>query len=163
VVTHDGGTYQARCDTARTPGHADWVCLAKPGTSGKDGKDARPFRVRGTYDVELCGAKTGVDTYKALDIVTLNRSWFISKSDNPGPCPGPDWQAGPAGTRGERGERGMRGERGEAGPAGVHVLAFEVDPSTYALKTVMSDGEPGPGVSLRPLFERFAGDYVRGG
>jgi hypothetical protein len=54
---------------------------------------ARGFRICGTYDVEK--------TYHALDVVTLNATWFAAKHDNPGPCPGAGWQAGPTGKRGK--------------------------------------------------------------
>jgi hypothetical protein len=70
---------------------------------------ARTFNIVGTYDAEK--------TYQALDVVALNSSWFVAKRDNPGPCPGDGWQAGPSGRRGPRGEaadnvevRGLRDE-----------------------------------------------------
>jgi hypothetical protein len=51
------------------------------------------FEIRGTYDPAA--------TYKKLDIVTLNASWFVARVDDPGPCPGPNWQSGPSGRRGK--------------------------------------------------------------
>jgi hypothetical protein len=37
VVGGDGALYQAQCDTAQSPPHADWHCVTR---AGRDGKDA---------------------------------------------------------------------------------------------------------------------------
>jgi hypothetical protein len=54
-VSHDGALWQARQDTATTPGSADWVCVARAG------RDAITPNVRDTFSID--------ETYKQLDIV----------------------------------------------------------------------------------------------
>lgn len=144
VVTHEGATYQARKDTAQPLGHADWVCLAK---GGRDGQDGRSLTIKGTYDPKA--------TYAELDVVTLNSTWFVAKKDKPGECPGQDWKAGPVGKRGEKGEKGDRGLKGDKGDVGVTMLEWRIDRSTYVATPVMSDGRDGPSLDLRILFEQF--------
>ena len=48
VVTHAGGTWQARKDTGKEPPHPDWILLAVPGRDGRDGVSISPT-VRGTW------------------------------------------------------------------------------------------------------------------
>jgi hypothetical protein len=122
----------------------------KPGERGADGahgNDGRSFVIRDTYDPN--------EAYKALDVVTLNATWFIARKDDPGACPGADWKAGPTGRRGEKGERGERGPRGELGQAGREVTAWEINRKDYSLVPTLSDGTKGPALSLRALFEQF--------
>jgi hypothetical protein len=153
VVTHNGGTYQAKKDTAKEPGHTDWACLAAAGENGVDGTNGvngRSFHIRGTHKPEL--------TYEALDIVTLNSTWFIARKDNPGACPGPDWQSGPVGRRGEKGERGQRGDRGERGLPGTNgreIVEWKVDRRDFTITPILNDGELGTSFDLRDLFEEF--------
>jgi hypothetical protein len=47
VVTHTGALWQARSDTAHAPPHSDWICLAR---AGRDGSDGRSPNVCCTYD-----------------------------------------------------------------------------------------------------------------
>jgi len=110
--------------------------------------------VRETYD-------PNVKDYKALDIVTLNSTWFVAKKDNPGICPGENWKAGPTGRRGEKGERGERGaagQRGEMGPAGKDFIDWEIDAKAYTITPVMSDGSRGPALPAFELFAQFNAD-----
>ena len=110
VVTHAGATWQALRDTGREPPSEDWICLAR---AGYDGVDGRSLQVRGTY--------TENGDYQALDVVALNGGSFIARCDNPGPCPGERWQLltkqGKQGPQGLRGEPGPRGLQGPPGPA----------------------------------------------
>jgi hypothetical protein len=145
VVTHRGGSYQAVRDTARIPGeHVDWVCLSAPGADGKNGRD---FRIRGTYEE---GAE-----YAALDVVTVNATWFVARQDAPGPCPGPGWKSGPVGKRGDKGERGLRGDRGAAGEAARDVMRYEIDRKAYTIVPMRDDGSAGAAIPVRELFEQF--------
>jgi len=151
VVCHEGSTYQAQCDTAATPGtHTDWVCLA---LGGRDGADGRSFNIRDTYD------PAGV--YRKLDVVTLNATWFVAKSDDPGPCPGSGWKAGPTAPRGKPGERGPVGANGPAGPAGNDgspgrdIVDWEINAHDYVATPIMSDGSRGASLKVRRLFEQF--------
>jgi hypothetical protein len=95
----------------------------EPGQSGDRGEPGEPGPIgnagatpqwRGTY----CDGTN----YKALDIVARNGGSFVALKDDPGQCPGDDWQAvslpGKRGDKGERGDKGAPGERGERGPAG---------------------------------------------
>lgn len=144
VVTREGATYQAKRDTAQTTEHGDWICLAR---AGLDGRDGRSWTIRDTYDPK--------QTYAAFDVVTLNSTWFIARKDNPGSCPGPDWKAGPVGKRGDKGERGEHGSKGDQGEIGITVLDWRIDRSAYTATPIMSDGTDGPSLTLRTLFEQF--------
>ena len=149
LVTHKGALWQAACDTAKEPGSsADWSCIAAAGAEG------RGLRIRGVY-------REGVE-YHALDVVTLDRAWLVAKCDAPGPCPGPNWLAGPIGKRGdkglpgERGPQGLKGENGKDGQdAKESVIDFKVDPRSYSLILIMSDGSIGGEISLRALFDQY--------
>jgi hypothetical protein len=149
LVTHKGALWQAACDTAKEPGSsADWSCIAAAGAEG------RGLRIRGVY-------REGVE-YHALDVVTLDRAWLVAKCDAPGPCPGPNWLAGPIGKRGdkglpgERGPQGLKGENGKDGQdAKESVIDFKVDPRSYSLILIMSDGSVGGEISLRALFDQY--------
>jgi len=143
VVTHNGATYQAKCDTAKEPSYSarDWLCLAAHGQDGK------PFNVCGTYSPS--------EDYKSFDVVACNKSSFVALKDDPGPCPGDGWQlmAG-AGSRGDRGDKGERGPEGKIGPE-VSIKSWEVDSDGYIAWPVMKNGEKGPPLELRDLFEKF--------
>jgi hypothetical protein len=151
VVAHLGGTFQAKCDTAKAPPHADWACIAAAG------RDARMPKVCGTY-------REG-ETYKYLDIVALNGGSFVARADDPGPCPGVGWQllvsAGRAGKPGPKGEHGEPGPRGERGPAGPSVLSGEIDRESYTMKLIMSDGSEVP-LHCRGFFEQYHSETSAG-
>jgi hypothetical protein len=150
VVTHGGGLYQALKDTGKIPGTNDWICLASPGANGKDGRDGEDgisLRIRETFDPE--------EKYSELDVVTLDQKWFVAKHDNPGICPGPGWKSGPGiGKTGKPGPQGERGLKGDAG-ATLEIVTWEINRETYEVAPIMSDGERGPVISLRNLFEQF--------
>lgn len=115
VVTHAGSAFQAIRDTGREPPHEDWICIAR---GGRDGADGRSFTVRGTWQ--------DGEAYQRLDVIALNGGSFAARKDDPGPCPGEGWQLiaaqGKAGKPGERGQA-LRGERGMAG---APVIAVDV-------------------------------------
>lgn len=114
IVTHDGATYQALCDTGRQPPHEDWACLAARGGNGADG---RSFTVRGTWSPD--------NTYEQFDVVVLNGASFVARKDDPGACPGDGWQLSASqGKRGQPGEPGGRGVKGDAGP---RVESIQID------------------------------------
>jgi hypothetical protein len=142
VVAHAGGAYQATRDTGQAPGHADWICLARPG------RDAGMPMVRGTF--------AEGETYAALDIVALGGSSFIARRDGPGACPGEGWQliasAGKPGKPGPKGDDGARGERGSTGPT---IIGWRIDREAYTAQPVMSDNSKAPMLELRALFEQF--------
>ncbi|WP_143198734.1 hypothetical protein [Bradyrhizobium sp. AS23.2] len=80
LVTHDGSTYQALCDTGRAPPDEEhWICVAAGGLDGLS------FRVKGTYQPG--------ERYSKFDVVALNGGNFVARRTNPGICPGDDWQA----------------------------------------------------------------------
>jgi hypothetical protein len=117
------------------------------GEPGRDGADGRSFNIRDTYDP--------AESYKQLDVVTLNATWFVARADDPGPCPGPGWKAGPTARRGEKGERGERGIRGEPGPPAPSIVEWDIRAKTYEAVPVLSDGTRGRPIALRALFEQF--------
>lgn len=148
VVLHMGSTYQARCDTARTPPHDDWALIAAKG------RDAAMPKIIGTY-------REG-ESYSFLNIVALNGSSFIARTDDPGPCPGEGWQLiasagrpGKQGPKGERGEAGLRGERGLPAPA---ILGWKIDRASYTATPIMADNSDVEPLQLRPFFEQFDGE-----
>lgn len=115
VITHDGSTYQAQCDTGRQPPHEDWCCLAMCGCDG------RSIVSRGTYE-PLC------TDYRKGHMVALGGASFVATKDDPGPCPGDGWQLVAAqGKRGNPGERGAPGAKGDRGLPGPSVLAAAIN------------------------------------
>jgi hypothetical protein len=149
VVTHNGATWQALRDTGRKPGEADWIMLARAGL------DAQPFNVRGTFSETIAD-------YKKFDVVALNGSSFVARSDKPGACPGPGWQLiasagrpGKPGPKGERGEKGLPGAQGQQGDAAPIILAWKIDRQNFSVTPIMSDASEVPPIELRDLFEQF--------
>lgn len=148
LVTHQGGTYQARCDTAKAPPNEDWVCIAACG------QNAVMPKIIGTY----CEG----EPYGFMNIVALNGSSFVARVDDPGPCPGEGWQLiasagkqGKAGAPGERGEAGLRGERGPAGEKAAAIVGWKIDRERYSATPIMSDNSEIEPLQLRSLFEQF--------
>jgi hypothetical protein len=107
--------------------------------------------VRGTYD--------GNEKYKHLDVVMVNGSSFVALKDNPGLCPGDDWQLlasrGSRGHHGPEGQRGLMGLRGERGAAAPTIQSWLLDRARYTATPIMSDGSRGSSLELRALFEQF--------
>lgn len=142
VVTHAGGTWQARCDTGREPPHGDWICLA---AAGRDGVDGRSPQVRDTWREDA--------DYAALDIVALGGNAFIARMDNPGPCPGDGWQLiAMRGKSGKPGEKGPKGEKGDQGNPGEPVISAEVADDGRVILT-NGDGSTVE-VDLYPLLDK---------
>jgi hypothetical protein len=132
--------------------HDDWLMLAAP---GRDGKDGRSFHIRGTYD-------EAIKDYVELDVAVLDGGSFAARKDNPGACPGPDWQLvsrqgarGIAGPKGERGPEGKAGADGKDGAPAPIIKGWRVERSKYLAVPVMSDGRDGPPLELRSLFAQF--------
>jgi hypothetical protein len=139
LVTHRGSTYQALCDTGRAPPHEEhWICVAAAGLDGLS------FRVRGTYQLD--------ELYSSLDIVALNGGSFVARCNNPGPCPGDDWQA--LCFQGKKGPVGPQGDRGERGLPGPSIKGCELEAERYALILNQSDGTS-IRIDLRPVFEAY--------
>jgi len=113
-VTRHGALWQAMVDTGKPPGADDWQCLAAAGSDG------RTPVMRGTYDP--------ADEYCYLDIVARDGGSSVALRDNPGECPGPDWQLVTApGKRGQKGETGDRGIQGVQGKSAAAPVAMTVD------------------------------------
>jgi hypothetical protein len=143
-VSHDGALWQAKKDTATTPGGDDWVCVA---CAGRDGTDGLSPNVCGTFDARK--------TYQELDIVALDGGMFIAKYDNPGACPGNGWQlAAKQGRTGKPGARGPRGDEGDKAEP-VTIISWQIDRSRYRASPLWSDGQVGPNLELRGLYEQF--------
>jgi hypothetical protein len=148
VVTCDGSLWQACRDTGQKPGHPDWLSLAVRGL------DARSPTVRGTYSVDA--------TYNPLDIVALNGGSFIARSDDPGQCPGENWQlltrqgkTGTAGEKGPPGDRGPKGEQGAPGAPAPRIKGWKLDPARYVATPLMDNGQEDAPLDLRKLFEAY--------
>lgn len=140
VVTHDGGTWQARCDTGRAPPHDDWCCLAR---SGRDGLDGASFKICGTWNAG--------DRYKALNVAILNGGAFVAKTDNPGTCPGPDWQMLAA--QGKQGRQGEKGPKGEKGDPGREVI--DIDMSDDGVVTLLRNDGSTIAKDWNPIFSKW--------
>jgi hypothetical protein len=151
VVTYLGACWQSVRDTGKEPGQSgDWQLVVAAGESG------RSMKMRGTYNP--------AEQYEALDVVSLDRSWFVARHDRPGICPGPDWQGGPSGKKGDKGlpgERGPQGVPGKDGTPAPEWVAVKIDRASYSLTAVMSDGSDGPTFSVRELFDQY--DFERKG
>jgi hypothetical protein len=148
VVLHTGALWQALGDTVHAPPHSDWICLARAGRNGSDGRSPN-----------VCDPYDAREKYERLDIVALDGAAFIARRDNPGLCPSDGWQLlskqGRPGHRGENGERGVRGEKGERGEPGATVVSWQLDRRRYRVSPLMSDGKVGPALELRALFEQY--------
>src|SRR5215472_12212840 len=66
VVSYDGSLYQARKDTAQLPDGADWICVAR---AGRDGCDGRTPNIYGTFNAH--------ETYARFDVVECDGASFI--------------------------------------------------------------------------------------
>jgi hypothetical protein len=94
--------------------------------------------------------------YREFDVVVNNGASFVCLKDEPGACPGEDWQMiARQGQRGVAGERGTPGERGPQGPPGVTIRSWTIDRKTYVATPVLTDGTLGPILALGALFEQF--------
>jgi hypothetical protein len=143
-------------------------------TTGRLGKRIRELEIelaqtRGALDIlrakgvpgalRVCGTYNPRSAYCFNDIVALNGGSFVARKDNPGECPGDDWQM-----IARQGQRGVAGERGPAGPAGrdgapsINIRGWKIDRATYTAVPVLSDGTLGPVLELRGLFEQFSQD-----
>jgi hypothetical protein len=147
-VSHDGALWQARKDTAQTPGGSDWICATRAG------RDAITPTVLGTYSVD--------ENYKLLDIVAMDGGAFIARKDHPGVCPGPDWQMiaqrGKPGRLGATGPRGPQGEKGEPGKDGAKTVSYQLDRAGYRMSPLLNDGTVGEMMEFRAFFEQFLVD-----
>jgi hypothetical protein len=107
---------------------------------------------------QIKGTFIEAEAYSFMDIVALNGSSFIARADNPGPCPGDGWQliasAGKPGKPGIKGDRGERGFVGERGPISPGIVSGEINPKTYVLKLIASDGAEII-IPCRGLFEQY--------
>jgi len=145
VVTYDGATWQAGCDTGRAPPHEDWLCLAQAGRNGADGAS---FKVCGTWNSNV--------QYSALDMVVLNGGAFVAKRHEPGACPGDGWQLmASQGKQGKPGERGPSGPKGDRGEAAAEIIGMELD-NTGLLTLLRSDGKIVT-CDFSPLLSRMMG------
>jgi hypothetical protein len=72
--------------------------------------------------------------------------------------PSEDWLPfsvrGPKGDKGETGPRGHRGDRGVTAQP-VTICSWLVDPERYRASPLLSNGQVGAMLELRPLFELF--------
>ncbi len=143
-VSHDGCLWQAKKDTAQAPGGADWLCVAR---AGRDGADGRTPNIRGTYNAHK--------TYEERDMVALDGATFISKYHDPGICPGEGWQLlAQQGKRGHRGERGPAGPKGEKGdPVMPKIVSTKID-QEFNLSILRSDNSLEI-IPLRAAFENY--------
>jgi hypothetical protein len=145
LVVHNGGTWHAKCDSAQMAGGSEYVCLAR---AGRDGADGRSLSLRGPYDMHA--------KYTNLDIVEYGGELFVALRDDPALCPGEGWQLlAPRGKTGEKGASGPRGQKGDPGPSGAKIHSWQLDREGYHVSPLMEDGTVGPILELRGLFEQY--------
>jgi hypothetical protein len=111
----------------------------------QDGCDGRSFRIRGTFNPR--------ERYKALDVVMLNGASFIAQQDDPGVCPGDNWQL--SSQQGKRGFPGEKGEPGRNGRDAARIKSWQIDHTNFVVTPLMDDGNAGPPLYLRELFQAF--------
>jgi hypothetical protein len=150
LFAHGGALWQCRQNTGQPPQDGpNWVCVSAP---GRDGEPGRSLRTRGLYRRD--------GNYKELDLVVLNGSSFIARRDNPGECPGEDWQVNTlVGKRGEAGERGQPGPRADAAAIekAMRISGWTAG-DDYNATLTHANGQSGATLDLRPMFERFFGE-----
>jgi hypothetical protein len=69
--------------------------------------------LRAQRSLSVVGTYSGDRRYRQLDVVALNGASFAAKRDDPGPCPGDDWQLIAA--QGKKGQPGADGRNGRDG------------------------------------------------
>ena len=127
-----------------------------------------------TAGFHLRGAYQSDQDYARYDVVTLDGSSYVARQDNPGLCPGDGWRtlasAGCAGAQGIRSAKGEQGNPGSPGPVGARgpqgkpgapgpsITGWRIDPASYSALPIMSDGNQGPPLELRALFQQLLDD-----
>jgi|SRR5215467_8693169 len=101
--------------------------------------EALARKIRGTW--------TPQGKYNVNDIVAKEGGSFVARKNDPGPCPGDDWQL-----VAKQGARGIAGPPGERGPSGRSIVSWKVDRQHFLVIPIMSDGKEGPVLELRALF-----------
>jgi len=97
-------------------------------------------KIRGTW--------TAQGKYNVNDVVAKEGGSFVARKNDPGPCPGDDWQL-----LARQGSRGIAGPKGDRGPSGRSITSWKVDRQHFLVIPIMSDGQEGPALDLRALFE----------
>src|SRR5215831_5482531 len=95
----------------------------------------------------ICGTHNPNAKYSINDVVAKEGGSFIARKNDPGPCPGNDWQL-----FARQGARGIAGPPGERGPSGRSIVSWKVDRQHFLVIPIMSDGKEGPALELRALF-----------
>ena len=112
--------------------------------------------------LKICGTYNSATSYERHDVVARNGSSFVAIKDNPGECPGPNWQLlaskGSRGDRGVQGLPGVPGQQGESGKVASLISEWQVDLKAYTITPVLTDGRTGPPLQLRDLFQQFLND-----
>jgi hypothetical protein len=98
-------------------------------------------KIRGTW--------TPQGKYSVNDLVAKEGGSFVARKNDPGPCPGDDWQL-----VARQGARGIAGPKGDRGPSGRSITSWKVDRRHFLVIPIMSDGQEGPALDLRALFEQ---------
>ena len=109
--------------------------------------------LRAQRSLTVCGTYSGDVRYRMLDVVALNGASFAAKRDDPGVCPGDDWQL--VASQGKKGQAGADGRNGRDGRDAPRIVDWLVNRESYSATPIMSDGSRGPPLELRELFQRF--------
>jgi hypothetical protein len=112
--------------------------------------------------IVVCGTYREDWHYDQLNIVALNGSSFIAKCNDPGPCPGDNWQL--IASHGKPGKPGLKGDCGERGLPGITTVVttafkgWKIDRESYTISPILADGSEGSPLHLRALFEQYDGE-----
>jgi hypothetical protein len=109
--------------------------------------------LRAQRSLSVVGTYSGDRRYRQLDCVALNGASFCAKRDDPGPCPGDDWQL--IASQGKAGKPGRDGTDGKAGKDAPRITGWLTNSASFTVVPIMSDGSRGAALDLRPLFERY--------
>jgi hypothetical protein len=101
--------------------------------------EAAARHVRGTYDPK--------SNYELGDVVALDGGSFMARRATPGPCRGAGWQL-----IARQGQRGVAGAAGKNTPS---IMRWEANIKTFSVTPIMSNGDRGPVLELRELFQEF--------
>jgi hypothetical protein len=171
-AVNSSATWRAYCDG--TAGWGDWVearlaerfteerdfargvlaeVIADLTNKFQDELDKALTNLRAQRSLTVVGTYSGDVRYRMLDVVALNGASFAAKVDDPGPCPGDNWQLIAA--QGKKGAPGRDGVDGKPGRDAPRITEWLVNRETYSAVPIMSDGSRGAVLELRPLFARF--------
>jgi hypothetical protein len=109
--------------------------------------------LRAQRSLSVVGTYSGDTRYRMLDVVATGGASFCAKRDDPGVCPGDDWQL--IASQGKKGNPGRDGVDGKPGRDAPRIERWLTNCENFTAVPIMSDGSRGAPLELRALFERY--------